>query len=95
MRQGYEPDVFRKTFPRWESFSKADLDQYEISEEDSDDESDEDDDSDEDQGSKATTSKAKSTAAATDAASEAPKELTAEQKKRVASYLPEAVWLNF
>ena len=93
VRQGYEPDIFRKIFPRWESFAKSEMENYEISEEDSDEDS-EPSGSDDGEGSKAT-SKAKSTAAATETASEVQRELTADQKKRVASYMPEAVWLNF
>ena len=93
VRQGYEPDIFRKIFPRWESFAKSETENYEISEEDSDEDS-EPSGSDDGEGSKAT-SKAKSTAAGTETASEVQRELTADQKKRVASYMPEAVWLNF
>lgn len=87
MRQGYEPDIFKKIFPRWNAFGKANLDNFEISEEDSD--------SDDSGSSDGATSKAKSTAAATDVASELAKDLTADQKKHIASYLPESVWLNF
>mmetsp|Transcript_25480 Transcript_25480/g.34037 ORF Transcript_25480/g.34037 Transcript_25480/m.34037 type:complete len:266 (+) Transcript_25480:3381-4178(+) len=94
VRQGFEPEIFKNIFPKWEPFSRTGLDEFEISEED--EESDRDG-SGSDGGNITAAKKGKgdSTAATTEA--EDPKQvaLTSDQKKTLTSYLSESVWINF